>query len=267
VGQQLQWLEKNETLGMDIARFFKQNNNSVVAKAFGKLAIEAWIAGGDVDFQNKIIKDSTFVGTKADCVYELLSSTNNNLFKNVLSTFTNGKAQFELKFRIGEVPDGADGSTTFDNNTGIITITFPQIINAKSSIEIASIILHEGIHGELRRIYEGKNQVSEPLPNNQYEYLVDLWDYFRGISPPSKVSNNASHTYMVHNHVLPIANAVREFDNNTYGIDYYMWFGWQGLSDIGKITYPQLLTSSQETNYINLQQIPINDSIKQSCDE
>ena len=49
-GQQLQWLEKNETLGMDIARFFKQNNNSVVAKAFGKLAINAFIDGGSISF-------------------------------------------------------------------------------------------------------------------------------------------------------------------------------------------------------------------------
>ncbi len=46
---------------MDIARFFKQNNNSVVAKAFGKLAIEAWIASGDgeVDFVEMYIEADT----------------------------------------------------------------------------------------------------------------------------------------------------------------------------------------------------------------
>ena len=61
-GQQLQWLEKNETLGMDIARFFKQNNNSVVAKAFGKLAVEAMnndgIDDGVVDFEELYISDN-----------------------------------------------------------------------------------------------------------------------------------------------------------------------------------------------------------------
>jgi len=108
---------------------------------------------------------------------------------------------------------------------------------------------------------------AEPLPLAQYNYLVSLWDYYRGISPASLVSNNASHTYMVYNHILPLANAIREFDNNSYSIEHYMWFGWDGLSAIGKITFPQLLTSAQETNYISLQQTPINDNIKQSCDD
>ena len=136
-----------------------------------------------------------------------------------------------------------------------------------SSLDIAAIILHEGIHAELRRIYHGNNMGSGPLPLAQYNYLLTLWEHYIGISPPSKVANNATHTFMVHNHVLPLANAIREFDNNSYSLDHYMWFGWDGLSDIGKITSPQLLTSSQETNYINLKQIPINDNIKQSCDD
>ena len=72
---------------------------------------------------------------------------------------------------------------------------------------------------------------------------------------------------MVHNHVLPLANAIRELDNNSYNLDHYMWFGWDGLSAIGKITAPPLLTTSQEDNYINLQQLTLNDNIKQSCDE
>ncbi len=136
-----------------------------------------------------------------------------------------------------------------------------------SSLEIAAILLHEGIHAELRRIYQGNNVVAEPLAAAQYNYLASLWDYYRGVSPASLVSNNASHTFMVYNHVLPIANAIREFDNNTYNLDHYMWFGWEGLSSIGKITNPQLLDSSQETNYLNLQQIPINDNVKHDCDE
>jgi hypothetical protein len=44
-------------------------------------------------------------------------------------------------------------------------------------------------------------------------------------------------------------------------------FGWDGLSAIGKITVPPLLTDTEETNFMNLQQIPLNDSNTQSCDE
>jgi hypothetical protein len=72
---------------------------------------------------------------------------------------------------------------------------------------------------------------------------------------------------MVYNHVQPIANAIRELDNNTYSIDYYMAFGWEGLDQIGKITNPPLITQMQMNDYINLQQIPLNDNINQSCDE
>lgn len=46
-----------------------------------------------------------------------------------------------------------------------------------------------------------------------------------------------------------------------------MWFGWDGLSVIGKLTYPPLLTLEDETNYFNLHQIPLNDDQIQSCDE
>ena len=237
------------------------------AKSFGEQIIETLMDGGEVDLVNEIIKDSTFVGSKADCVYELLKSTNNNLFKDVMSAFTNDNVKFKLKFRIGSVPSGADGSTTYDEDSGIITITFPPAINFLTSLEVAAILLHEGIHAELRRIYQGNNQGLEPLSTDQFNYLVSLWEYYIGTSPASLVSNNASHTFMVHNHVQPLANAIREFDNNSYPLDNYMWFGWDGLSAIGKITVPQLLTRTQESNFIDLQQIPLTDSIKHSCDE
>jgi len=166
------------------------------------------------------------------------------------------------------VPDGAEGSTTFNSTTGIITITFPTEINTMNSLDIAVIILHEGIHAELRRIYHGNNMGPEPLPLAQYNYLLSLWEHYIGISPPSKVANNATHTFMVYNHVLPLANAIKELDNNSYSLDHYMWFGWDGLSAIGKITMPnKLLTNEDETKYINLKKIPVSDNIEQSCDE
>jgi hypothetical protein len=52
--------------------YLNENSCSLEAQNFVIEAIETIIEGGDVDFKNKIIKDSTFVNTKADCVYELL---------------------------------------------------------------------------------------------------------------------------------------------------------------------------------------------------
>ncbi|MEO8933095.1 MAG: hypothetical protein ABI295_02215 [Xanthomarina sp.] len=148
----------------------------------------------------------------------------------------------------------------------IITITIPHSLNDKSSLEIAAILLHEGIHAELRRIYEGNNLVPNPLSTQQFNYLVSLCDYYRGESPASLVSNNASHTFMVYNHLQPLANAIMKFDNNAYNLDHYMWFASEGLSIIGKLTLPPFLTLEDQAIYFNLHHISLNDDQKQICE-
>ncbi|WP_040281285.1 hypothetical protein [Psychroserpens damuponensis] len=234
---------------------------------FAEGAINESLEGSELDMVNEIIKDSTFINTKADCVYELLKSTGNNLFKDLMSDFTNNKSKSKLKFQIGTVPDAADGLTTYDSDTGIITITFPPAINTLTSLEIAALILHEGLQAELRRIYIGNNQVLEPLPQAQFNYLVSYYEYYKGIVAANNVSNFASHTYMVYNHLEPLARAVSELDDNHYNLNHYMWYAWDGLSVIGKNAIPPLLTTTEENNYQNLQQITITDLKKQDCDE
>jgi hypothetical protein len=245
------------------------DNNSYGDEAidFAEAAINEAMDGAELDMVNEIIKDSSFVNSKADCVYELLKSTGNNLFKDLMSDFTNNKSKSKLKFQIGTVPDGADGLTTYDPDTGIITITFPPAVNTLTSLEVAALILHEGLHAELRRIYIGNNQVPEPLPQAQFDYLISYYEYYKGIVAANNVSNFASHTYMVYNHLEPLARAVRELDDYHYDLNHYMWYAWDGLSNIGKNAIPQLLTNAQEDNFQNLQQITINDDKKQNCDE
>jgi len=58
-----------------------------------------------------------------------------------------------------------------------------------------------------------------------------------------------------------------KFLSGYYNLNHYMWYAWDGLSTIGKNAIPQILTTAQEINYQNLQQITINDDKEQSCDE
>jgi hypothetical protein len=38
---------------------------------------------------------------------------------------------------------------------------------------------------------------------------------------------------MANHYVTPIANAIRRLDNFKYPLDYYMFYGWDGLKDYG----------------------------------
>jgi hypothetical protein len=107
--------------------------------------------------------------------------------------------------------------------------------------------MHEGLHAELRRIYEGNNQVLEPLPEVQFNYLVSCWEYYKGVVTANQVSNYASHTYMVYNHLEPLAIAIRELDDNHYDLNHYMWSGLT-TTDIFLEQYPVYLDPDDEFN-------------------
>lgn len=51
---------------------------------------------GEVDFKNEIIKDPSFIGTKAECVLDELISSGNNLFRKTSEAFTNGKSKYKI---------------------------------------------------------------------------------------------------------------------------------------------------------------------------
>ncbi len=129
-----------------------------------------------------------------------------------------------------------------------------------------SDILHESIHAEIRRIVEEQNGGVYPYSEDRYNYLISLIEYDTYGTDESfdDVSNLVTHQFMVYYHVLPIAEALRAFDNNSYFLDYYMSLGWDGLSAVGKNA--NLVTQTQITNYNNLSETPKNDEIEHNCD-
>ena len=220
-GQQLQWLEKNETLGMDIARFFKQNNNSVVAKAFGKLAVDAWIENKDaeVDFPNKVILDKTFTDNlQLKCVYDKLTKDNNPLFRNTVGAFIDDP-KFNLTFRVGEC-ESTDDQCTDSNNPYNIVITFEDV--STSPVEMAQAILHEAIHAEMARYIE---QYQSGVDVNDRPRIFQLYQYYKGYYEKKDIN----HLYMIEKYLDPLTSALREFDNYNNPIEYYKSFAWDGL--------------------------------------
>lgn len=245
-------------------------------ESFVKAAIEALVNDGEVDFNNELIFTNAFIQTKAFCVIKLLSSSNNNLFKDVTSQFTSNNSKNKLRFTHEPIiqSNGTNNTTTVANTSppdsfGIITIRFNSNTNSANanSLEIASTILHEAIHAELFRIVLGNNDVPEPLPQYLYDYMVGLLEYFEENGSPDFINSSAQHSFMAYNYVEAIAKAIKNFDNNTHPLENYMSFGWEGLSQIGIATQPPLVTMQEINNYYALAQIPLTDNHKLACDE
>ncbi len=81
----------------------------------------------------------------------------------------------------------------------------------KDALEIASVILHEGVHAQLHRMLASGNKAEYNLSKSNYNWLLELEAFW---------SNNselptAQHDFMTVRYVNKIANAMRKFDANT----------------------------------------------------
>ena len=187
---------------------------------------------------------------KAKCVYDELSSIDNNLFKETIGAFIDDP-EYNLTLQIGDC-EGTDEGCTNGNDPYNIEITIEN--TSQNSLGLAALILHEGIHAEMHR-YVSRHQ-SGVDPNNRAR-LLQLYAYYKGwgdkYNPIYSFTNYAHHTYMVENYVKRIASAVRELDNRRFPLNYYMAYGWEGLEESGYTA--SRLTEGQDTENKNLRAI------------
>ena len=110
-------------------------------------------------FINKIIKDRTFVSTKADCALKkLLDQT--GYFKEVMDAFTNNNSEYKLKFEVKPVEEhGSDAHTSGPDENGIIAIRISPGAAQENVLHIAQNLLHEGVHAQLLGIVASGNKV------------------------------------------------------------------------------------------------------------
>ena len=224
-------------------------------------ALKSLANGGIVDFRNEIIKDPSFINTKANCVLEILLEQN-GYFKTVMNAFTNNNSKYRIKFTTGSVQTGADAQTSPPDSNGIITITLrPESANGRA-LEIAGILLHEGVHAQLHRVLASGNNSQYNFSTSEYNFLIELNEWWKGQS--IMPAQTAQHDFMSLRYVMPIANEVRKFDNYAQPLDNYLYFGWEGLYDEG--SNRGLISMSEFNNFTNLAQIPLNDNHTSPCD-
>ena len=266
---QRDWLEKleNQNFKSDIENYLNQYKGTFMfydTQIFAQQAIIAWILNRNtvIDFDDEIIKDPSFIGTKADCVLEILLKQK-GYFKEVMDAFTNNNSEYKIEFVVGPLSSqnrGADAQTAPPNESNIITITIAPDLISKDALEIAAVILHEGVHAQLHRILASGNKTKYNLSSSDYNWLLELEEFW---------SNNselptAQHDFMTVRYVDKLANSIRKFDGNIYPIENYMFFGWDGLYDEGRNR--GLINHMLFNEYQDLVKVPLNDNNKTLCD-
>lgn len=156
-------------------------------------------------------------------VAKLLTSTEDQLLRSTIGAFIDDP-EYNLVFKVGDCKsDGADACTSPIDSNGNINVTLDNSSVNRPPIEIASLLIHEGIHAEILRFVR-KHHTDGTIPDEGMR-LFELFDYY------SRMFNNKAitHIYMVENYITPMAEALRKLDNNQFPADYYKSLAWDGL--------------------------------------
>lgn len=232
--EQMKWLETHIPEAKEIQNFLLVNT-SLEAKTFGYQALMALMNNGEVDFEDRIINE--LIGD-AKCIFKKLKTL--NLYKGTIKQFEN--SDYDLIITYGACNSGEACTNDDFIDLGIIEIKVSGLNN--THLGFAATLLHEGIHAELFKYVHERNRGVDvnDRPNLMYHYFQ-----LKGEVDPRYLDARVQHEHMADKYVRPIAEAIRELDNNRYPLDYYWGFAWDGLRPYG---FNQYLDSNG--NYIEL---------------
>ncbi|MFT7901166.1 hypothetical protein VBY74_14410, partial [Tenacibaculum ascidiaceicola] len=215
--------------------FCAENNWISEVIIFAEQAVKAIKDGGEVDFDDRIINE--LIGD-AKCIFKKLKAL--NLYKGTIKQFEN--SDYDLIITYGDFNGEAYTDDEFID-LGIIEIKVPGLNN--TYLGFAGTLLHEGIHAELFKYVHERNKGVDvnDRPNLMYHYFQ-----LKGEVDPRFLDTTVQHEHMADKYVKPIAEAIRELDNNRYPLDYYWGFAWEGLKKYGFNKY----FDSNSGNLINL---------------
>ncbi len=233
------FLNSNTIVRNLILNYLLQNYFSYESVNFVVIAIKAIANGGEVDFDDNVILDSTFVNNvKLKCVYDLLKESSSTLFNETVEVFIDDP-KYNLIFKKGNCVTTDEACTNSDNidSTGEVIITIENI--GGSVLDLAALILHEAIHAEMARFVlryaNGEDTNDRPRIFQLYKYYENFYN-----------QKDINHIYMTEKYINPIASALRKLDGNSYPLDYYKSYAWDGLR---KWDANNLLSMEENTNY------------------
>ncbi|MFZ2282929.1 MAG: hypothetical protein WAV86_03555 [Lutibacter sp.] len=214
--EQTTWVENSVNNNMSswqlisLFSFLTTNNYSTDALNFAPLTINAYITSGSVDYVDRIIIDSSFENSKANCAYKLLKD--NQQFNQILDSLLPKDSEYNIIFKIGDPPGNATGSTSpnTDPNKQDITVTIDEWHAQNNSIvSVALTILHEAVHA---RLIEKVKSLGGLANLNEFAYLDSEMEKLAAYyNKYGALNNPAHHEFIWDNYVDIIANGVESF--------------------------------------------------------
>lgn len=194
---------------------------------------------GEIIIDRSVIEDQ-----KVRCVLNKLLNNGNTLAETMLS-FADESIDIDLKIELTEVSNNDLGSLNSIGSSNIFTLQIDKS-NAQTRlpIQIATTIMHEAIHAEMRRYLYGATNVST-LPGFPGSFAED-WNAYvisRNGTDPSDNASIAEHGAMAQDYIGVIADGLQEFDNFRLSRSQYEALAWEGL--IGTPAYANLNISQR----------------------
>jgi len=196
--------------------------------------------------EEEIIKTQSFIGTKADCVYERLLDLSGG-FRKAIQKFDGSFPVAHLKFDMGNI-EPSRGMAIPPNSTGtinspdyVITIRLNNTnsvngVTKRPNLLVAKTIAHEVIHAEMFRkllsVLDNGGNIDGVTRQNVLDALdgnyPGLYDYYRR-------HKNWQHAQMATHYRETLAKILQEYDtgiavpNNQQPSQLYMDLAWEGL--------------------------------------
>ncbi|MFK8060833.1 MAG: hypothetical protein AB8B78_12175 [Polaribacter sp.] len=167
---------------------------------------------------------------KEKCAYEKMIAL--NLFKSTIKKFENSSSyNLTLKSWTKNACNNSTNDACTDASdlvNGNITIYIQN--PGRGTLDVAAMILHEGIHAEIFKYVDEYKKGIDPTKRKE---LLDWYFTYKAQNDNTFATSNAQHQHMADKYVKPIAEALRKLDNNKYPLNDYMGFAWEGLRPYG----------------------------------
>jgi len=225
----------------------------------------------------EILKDSSFLNTKAECVYDKLNQ-NSTTFATAIKKFDGEFPVSHLKFSMANLGDFVRGRTYPPENY-IITIELNSGqsnsgVGYRPNLLTAKTLMHEVIHAEMFRKMlslansNGNINVSNlntRLQNNDYPGMLDYYTRY-GI-------NGFQHQQMARHYRESIGRVLQEFDTgiaipqNQAPNQLYMDLAWEGLNHSNINGWNNSISQEERDRIDNVIADYINNNKNQNCIE
>ena len=185
----------------------------------------------DLDFFGEINIDPSVINNpKVHCVLDRLLNDGNTL-SDIIVKFADESVGFDLNIEVGEVDNNDPGVLISSGSSNIFTLRIDKSrAQDRLPIQIATTLMHEVIHAEMRRFLYAVPD-SSTLPGFPGSFAEDWEAYVR--SHNGKNLNEqvgiAEHNAMAEKYIDLMASGLREFDNFSLTADEYKALSWEGL--------------------------------------